>query len=369
MHLETLLDEPEFNLPAVNTSGDPFVLFAEQRIELYIRLLTASFSDLFTNSPPKILDFREFMETVTEFGRGLLSVIRVANSMNPHLAYPQFKVLMDKMGFLVSGYPASLFFLEPMQCFFRCKHFPGDLKAQDWFFHTGFHLRSVVTPTRFTPAGLPALYLTNALAVGYEELRAAEPDGFQAVKLKTKSNVRRSLLDLDYTRPLSALRATNQEEYDLQLQFKGLLYPLLLCCFTQRNGGGAAPPEYIVPQYLLRWVMESPFYSGIKFPSTRTRSAHFQGNFYNLVIPPIEVLDTGYCPKLKNMFLISDVCGFTEHAAAIDGYYTDNFAPLTRVNPEVESIDWQSRLEIYDTSDLGRMEFYLKNQPVVPIPF
>jgi len=333
MHLEAILDLPEFSLPADSTSGDPYVIFAEQRIESYIRQISASFGDLFTNSPPQLLNFREYVDSISKLGRGLMKVIRTNGSLMSHEAYPEFIETLKEVSTLLTSYPGAFFFIKPTDAFYRCKfdNVSTALKLKSYFFHTPFELRTKVEATRFAQAAFPVLYLTNALICGFLETRATDLTGFQAVKFQPKR--RYTFLDLDYNKPPGWLRHTNPEEYDLQLQIKGLLYPLLLCCYSQKNSPAAAPQEYIIPQLLLRWVKDKgSFLAGIKYPSTRISGPHYDGSFYNLILPPLEIQDFGFCESLKEMFKMTEVCGHVQAEPAITAFYGANFSPPAHVN-------------------------------------
>jgi len=369
MHLEALLELPEFHLPVNNTSGKSYVMYAEEKLTSYINYLRSSSADLFTNSPPQIMSHREYLKEVERFAKGLISVIRLAKANNIVAAWAEFKSLMEKAGMFMFSYDDAIKHIRSKDIFYRCKFDPdnGPLKSQEFFFHTPFEKNNLVAGTRFAAPGYPALYLANSVIGGYIETRATTLYGFQGVKIRPTELM--SFINLDYNAPDIGLRATKPEEYDLQLQIKGLIYPFLFCCYSQQNTpSAAAAQEYIIPQFLLKWVRDTNrSISGIRYPSTRIDNPHYHGTFYNLIIPPIVVEDSGICPELRKKFQMSEVAGYTQNEAEIRAFYLMEFSKSGIVNPDITSIDWKSLLEMYNTSEIGQMEFYLKNRHVADI--
>lgn len=151
-----------------------------------------------------------------------------------------------------------------------------------------------------------------------------------------------------------------------------MIFPILFCCYCQQNDpNAAAPQEYIIPQFLVRWVQENnKLYSGIKYPSIRIEGANYEGEFYNLIIPPIDIKDEGFCDKLKSSLLMSDVCSGSVHAMEINDFFLSEFPKIGVVNNLVKKIDWGSGSEYYEHTEVGKMEFYIKHKlDSIDIPF
>jgi hypothetical protein len=370
MHLETILELPAFHLPAENVGTKPYVLFAEERLTEYANLVKTSAADFFLNCAPQILGFNEYAKHVDLLAKGLIEVIRL-NKAGDVNAFKRFDKLMKNIGMFMTNFEGAIAFIKPDDHLYRCKFDKdaGPLKGQNFFFHTPFELNHLVTGTRFAGPGCPAVYLANSVIGGYVETRASALKGFQGVRFKTKMPL--SFLNLDYNMPSLELKHHKPADYDLQLQLKGLLYPLLFCCYSQQNTSSAiAAQEYLIPQFLLKWVQKNnKFISGIRYPSTRIDNPHFDGVFYNLVLPPIKREDVGICPELRALFQMSDVVGAELHKIDIDRLYATTFPVAGSVNPAIISIEWKGLLEGYNTSEIGKMEFFLKSNPVFDIAF
>ncbi len=368
MILEDILKSPEFRLPGVNISSKPFIFYVEQKIQQYIHHISTSYTDLFKDASLKILAFREYCDLVTHLGHSLLRIIRVYNASKQAEAYIEFKKLMSDVGVYLSNRDGAVYLMSPTDTFYRCKYpDTAGLRPQEHFFHTPFDLSHKSKSTRFSFNGFPSMYLTNAMIVGYLETRATAMDNFQGVKIK--SRIPLSFLDIDYTLPPSHLKLSDKPKFDLQLQMKGLVYPLLLCCYCEQNDpAAAAPQEYIIPQFLVRWVIDNNIiFSGIKYQSTRIHNPNYKGEFFNLIVPPLEIKDIGYCAKLKKQFLMSEPCSATLSQKEIADYYKSEFAKIGYINNQVSTIEWNSGMELYEKTEIGQMEFYIKNELQIDI--
>jgi len=240
MQLEAILNLDEFHLPAQNTGSETFTMFAERKIESYIRQIAISPGDLLTGFGSQLIDLHEYQQSVEQLGRGLISVMKKARSINPHEAYPAFAEIMKKAGIFLTGHKGAIFIMKPRVAYYRAKPSTASttLYPKSYF----FHVRPKVAVTRFAPAGVPALYLANSVIGGYIETRASQLDSFQWIRFHSRMPL--SFLDLDYNKPDPLLRATDLDEYEQQLQIKGLIYPLLLCC-TALKEGLTLPPKNI----------------------------------------------------------------------------------------------------------------------------
>lgn len=371
MNLETILALPEFQLPAINTTSDPFVIFIEKKLKSYNYLLKTSSADLLDGTSSKFLSFSEYTQSIDLLSRSLLDAIRLWKKNLPDEAYEVFKKMMNEAGPFINNNVAANFYTKPDDTFYRCKfNVAASLSPKEYFFHTPFQLSHKVKSTRFSSNGIPSMYLTNTMIVGYKETKAPSLSYFQGVKIQSK--IPQSFFSLDYTSPSVALKTTNKEHYDYLLQVKGMSYPLMLCCYSQQNDGtAAAPDEYIIPQLLVRWVKaNNMLYAGIKYPSTRIDNPNFVGAFYNLIVYPKKITDVGYCEELKQSFLISDVCCAINHQSEIDDFYKSSFGKFGQINPDVTAIDWLTKKVDYNLNEVGKMEFYLKHKLISgKIPF
>jgi RES domain len=369
MELETLLNQEKYSLPANNITGKPFVSFFEETIQHYISEIRTS-GDLLDKIDIQLLDYAELTEAVTQLAKKTIELLKISLKNKP--ADNGFATMIDSVPVLQSNFGSSVHSVRKTDILFRSKFFDSTfLRTPDYFFHTPFHLNDKIKSTRFSPSGIPSLYLSNSLVLGYLETNANTLDTFQAVKFQANFE---TFLDLDFTKPDIKLKATDKKAYEEQLQIKALLFPLLLGCYTfKKDPDAAAPQEYIVPQLLTRWISEvNKLYLGIRYPTTKINALNknFNGRFYNYVIPVRQYENEGFCKVLKNKLKISPVCSNIIHNSQINDYYNNEFSQKGFVNSEVKTIEWKNAQETYDTSEIGKMEFFLRHQlPVERITF
>jgi hypothetical protein len=78
-----------------------------------------------------------------------------------------------------------------------------------------------------------------------------------------------------------------------------VLYPILMTCSIKvANPTHPFKPEYIFPQFVLRWCKGENEYDGVMYDSTRIHPKS-QGTFHNFVIPVADYQrNTDFCPDL-----------------------------------------------------------------------
>jgi hypothetical protein len=363
MRLEDLLNQPEYSLPARNNTGRPFLFFLNSTIESYLHKINSSQDLLEDYHSGLVLDLAEFKEIVNFYGSKIIEVIRYYNQYDIVKATNTFNELMKPIAPIINNYEGAMFYSGRKADFYRSKFFPTtDLQDKTRFFHTPYELSGKVSGTRFSPPGIPALYLANSLVVGYLEVRATSITTFQGVRFKPNSQL--SFLDIDFNKPDIVLKTTKPDLYNEQMQIKGLLFPLLLACYTIQEGNGVVvPPEYIIPQFLTKWVRDNNrLTQGIKYSSTKISKPPFSGTFYNLIIPTINVKEEGYCDELKKLFQMSDVCSGELHKADFDTTYNAEFFLGMNINPMIDKVELDNVISEYNATELGKMEFFLNRK-------
>ena len=63
--------------------------------------------------------------------------------------------------------------------------------------------------------------------------------------------------------------------------------------------------EYIVPQQLMKWILESSNYDGIFYRTCSANQIAGKWNYVNLVMPATQIKDE-YSLKLNNVFTVSN---------------------------------------------------------------
>lgn len=178
----------------------------------------------------------------------------------------------------------------------KCKQEPchyGQYKYE--LFHVPFEKRQIVSTNRFTIPGLPALYLGSSPQLCKTEIDPENSDEIWISKFELKENTR--VLQLLGLRQFMSLGNCDTTSV---LRFL-VMYPLTLACSVRvKHAGGNFKPEYIMPQLLLQFAIESDEVKGVKYMSTLAN--HDNEDDYNLIFPVKEIKSSGYCTELKKLF-------------------------------------------------------------------
>ena len=135
-------------------------------------------------------------------------------------------------------------------------------------------------------------------------------------------------------------------------------YPITLACnFKTIHSEAKFNDEYIIPNLLLQWVLLSDDIIGIKYLSVRYCNNKYRNKLINYVLPPKEIGKNKYCPKLAELFLLTDPASF---AVLMYGPNTGDVIAFQTVN----GVDAESALfHTYDTTIFGRTEEIIRQLP------
>ena len=139
-------------------------------------------------------------------------------------------------------------------------------------FHPPYDLRSNVSPSRFSIAGNPSLYLSTSLELCREEIKCDERKGLiiaSAFKMwneneKQKVDIQvielgikpQDFFDFDNTNENKRFKRVRQVLEQEETKSKYLIwYPLIAACsFIRINRNAPYVAEFIIPQLLMQWA-------------------------------------------------------------------------------------------------------------------
>jgi hypothetical protein len=192
-------------------------------------------------------------------------------------------------------------------------------KSHQEMFHIPFELRHLVGQQRYSFPGLPCLYLGGSSYLCWEELGRPPLANMYVSRMELANGQTLRLLNLGY-RP--AYMAALLSEYgNLPVSPKAadlahahaVLWPLVAACSYR-----VVPPqkpfkiEYVVPQLLLRLVIDSPIYDGIRYFSTHITNYNTFSYGMNFVIPVRTHGQAGLCQRLSTKLLVTDAVRHAE---------------------------------------------------------
>ncbi len=167
-------------------------------------------------------------------------------------------------------------------------------------FHVPLNLRPKINNQRFSIAGVPCLYLSNSVYVSWEELRRPRLDDVSCSAFKLRNDTRfLNLSTEEFYQQINS--ASNIEDLVKSL----ILFPLyFICSIKLKTDGEPFKPEYIFPQFTLRWTRTTQNIHGVLYSSTRVNKES-NGLFYNLALPVMYECITStpepdFCSSLAN---------------------------------------------------------------------
>lgn len=240
---------------------------------------------------------------------GDLAASRVFNNKMNEM---ENKLLSSSMN-STNGIINRFFRIRPHRENEECKE-PKDL------FHIPFEKSHLVKSCRYSVPKTPHLYLSGSPADTGLVLAWLETDCpskfYWSEFIFSEIQKKIELLDFTWSPFSNAMKAGNYRTWIIgQKPFvKELLvnyistYPLIASCSIKvlDKSSKSEITEYIIPQMLLAWVDANEKYRGIKYYSCSRLNEARKYNAFNVVLPPQRgTTSTGYCPKLKCEFKVS----------------------------------------------------------------
>lgn len=241
--------------------------------------------------------------------------------------------------------------LENQSHLFRMRVSTENIRNTEDIFHIPFDKRHLVDSQRYSIAGLPCLYLGSSNFISWYELN--KPDFHSlytsSFKLTQKINF------LDISNDLSFIKDfVSQTELTNSLKF----YPISLACnFSTKYFHAKFNDEYIIPNLLLQWVLNSDEYNGIKYLSVKYYNNSYRNKLLNYVLPPKDTSGQKYCKELSRMFIISKPASFAVLMHGPNLGEVEAFQTIQGTDAE------SALLKIYDRTVFWRTEEIAKNLP------
>jgi len=233
-------------------------------------------------------------------------------------------------------------------------------------FHIPFELRHLVSTNRYSIPGLPALYLGDLTYVCWEEGNRAK---VRDIYFSRFSNTR-ELNIIEITRFDDILKEILEEKNDL-LKIATILryvvtFPLTLACTCKvKEQAGFFKAEYIIPQLLIQYVSKQNDIDGIKFPSSKIDYSKLKElPAYNYVFP-VKIIDVkGYCPVLKDSFVLTEPTSLELEEVLYNPLHSQGvvFGSSSSLQASLELIPGVT--SYYVNTSFGKIEQILRNRPV-----
>ena len=297
---------------------------------------------------------------------------------------PEKSVLELNRGFQISAIAESLEKLSSKDVFgdapgplFRIR--TGQLNVRfecSDLFHIPFEQRDRVATQRYSFPGLPCLYFGRSLYVCWEEFGRPELSTVWASKFKLQKN--ESLRVLDFGRRPEAIVTLAKRFSGVappKIEFASAyakLWPLIAACSMKRRPDSQKGfvVEYIIPQLLLRWVIEqqnsapssaTPTLDGIRYFSTHIDDHKVNLAGMNYVFPIRKRSTSGFCSVLKSKFQMP-------HPVNWQIATTVNMQPSQQKSNYLEFELTPGLLVEYQKTKFSWVERFLQDRPLLPVP-
>jgi hypothetical protein len=196
----------------------------------------------------------------------------------------------------------------------RIRRKPLDTRpSQAAMYHIPFDKRHLVGLERYSFPGLPCLYLGGSSYVCWEEVQPGDATQMWCSRFEPPPDATLRVLNLGY-RPAviaamlehSGLTHSNRKVTALATAHAALWPLVAACSFKVLNPEAPFKVEYVVPQLLLRWVVRSPDYDGIRYFSTHVQDYRAFTRGMNFVFPTRSNARAGICPTLAAKLLLTE---------------------------------------------------------------
>jgi hypothetical protein len=364
LNLEKIINKFDSRRIENDRKGDSFRIYLKTLLEDYNEAI-ANANLLEDIDPTSSIFVRPYAnkikKQVSELTSGLIAIMDyfLLESCVDGYAFNKFKTVIDSFGALnipQSSVPreSALYRLRGIDVS-ELKHI-FDRKE---LFHAPFDKRGIISTNRYSLSGYPCLYLADSIYVAWREITDGKntKELYTGAKFENTQDLRFLTLDSHpFVERIDKFGTDVILKNTELFQYAGL-FPLLAVCSVRVNEGERNykfKPEYVFPQFLLEYVRKSSILEGIKYRSTRVES---NIEAWNYAIPPEIIDDTEYCPKLKNLFRISDTHNF-------------NFLEPHKVDPQVgkklninvSKIPLNGSLYLYEETYFAQAEFILDSK-------
>jgi hypothetical protein len=309
----------------------------------FIENQSRNISDDFTDKSEIIRIIKTFNQTIENIKRA------ISESYNgrPDIGYTIFETTLNELRHRV---------ILPKKEFQRFSLYrlriDSTITHRKEIFHIPFSKRTLVAPQRYSIAGFPSLYLANSVYTAWEELHRPALETLSFAKFTSYTSlyfINLSRQDFKYRIDIAT---------DLLSFFQELvLYPILMTCSIKvANPTHPFKPEYIFPQFVLRWCKSEDEYDGIMYDSTRIHPKS-QGTFHNFVIPVADYRrNTDFCPDLTAKLKLTVPCAIDK----IDMSKSVDYETIADVS-EIFSKELHGIIPFND-SIFARIETHLQRQ-------
>lgn len=300
------------------------------------------------------------LNKIRDLNKVILDVIEKYYEGKPFEANDLFIKGLEKTFLRDIQYQTSI---EKGKSFYRARNGNDRHFRRKDLFHIDFKFRHLVSTKRYSIPGFPALYLGDSTYVCWEEFNKPSFKNlwFSRFENNEKLEIIEILLVDDFLKSIETIHP----DFKFTFIFRYLIYfPITLASTIKVKYTDASfKPEYIIPQMLLEYVVETKEIDGIKFPSTKIDYTNVKKlECYNYVFPVKSNRKEGVCPELKHKFSLTEPTSIEIEELIFNPVSPPTFLYNGPYKPEVKINLFNEKELLYFNTSFGKMEELLRNK-------
>lgn len=250
--------------------------------------------------------------------------------------------------------------------FYRIRNANNNNLSRKDIFHVPFQIREKVATQRYSIPGLPCLYIADSIYTAWEEMNRPNFNDIHISRFNFEDRNFNLLFLNTSTREIRERYISEDKIINENIVVKFLsFWPLLAACsYNVSKKQDVFKPEYIIPQMVLQWIIETPDIDGVQFKSNRLLSnSKNVGSFNNVAIPVQSNKQNGFCDILTGKIRFTEPLSWS----LLDISSADLMSSKTLEDLSVGSIQKASYIELingektdYFKTKFGVMENKLK---------
>jgi len=278
---------------------------SDKRIDEFLDTVFKGYNDMLLHMDG-YENLTKLFETIEKVERKILQSIK--DYLNGHLygAIGEIDFLLQDIA-LADGFNISVLKTNDIWYRGRLVEVNSRLYKKKEMFHIPNHMREKVNNQRFSLNGYPCLYLGKSIWACWEELNEPHLDDICFSALKLTKDIK--VLDLSIPTNEQIDNKTSDEILKLLITM-----PLIFACSVKTiNENASFKSEYVVPQLLMANLINSNYFDGYVFSSTKRNPAlNWRESYLQNVVLPIDGVfdEDGLCISLKEKFLITDAISY-----------------------------------------------------------
>ncbi len=333
MELKDILLDKKYKLPHSYDSNSNFRKYILTKLDSFKDDIQAWYDE---QDVTQKKNYERRITKLSEIIVGLQNAINEYYNGFPHKSYETYKEILNELA-LLSIIPQTNINRDiPL---FRVRvGKKEEIQERKNIFHVPFDKRTKISVQRYSIAGFPSLYLGNSIYTAWEELGRPSLDEMFFAKFQIRFDS--PFLNLSTEFFYKDIETIQDES----LLDKVLLFPIFFVnSIGVNNRQDPFKPEYIFPQFTLRWCREQDKFTGIIYRSTRIHHKS-KGVFYNVVMPVIFSCENDkdeplYCSDLAKLMYLTKPVNITNiqdvspvGAFEIDEIYSKELADNIKFN-------------------------------------